>query len=509
MRLEITLFIFTLALAFISGNMAYFLKSEKKAKVSQLEDIRKLHLEIQDELQPYKRLDLNGDYPTSEHMKLIQNVSALPSTNTSVFLSSIECLKSKLAQISSNYINKENLWPAFLCNQVDKLPVRFFSTPPFIHSNGLSYAYMRYKMTRASSEKLRWLESHGKYMHLNELKKLHWPTSINQRFLINQPYSVIQNILQKGESFLTRHFYYIKTGNLKFFVINRQKAERFFARAGYIFDTTHRGCLFKIDQICWKRKPQNLQGYLSESTVILFIFTMILLGLTASGLYSRLKKKKLEEERKKHALRVLTHELRTPIASLILQLGELHKSLDLFPHNAQDQILKIESQIYRLKHLAQKSQGYLQTDGTKLIHLNQIKTNSIQGFIEEILLEYEEYNINFIFNKDTSLFIDPYWFSMCLNNLIENAIRYGKEEISVILDVQKNKTTITVKDEGSIPQRNLKELLKYKNKNSKGLGLGLNIVSKTLKEMGAKLILKNDPTSFIIVFKNDLGDEHE
>lgn len=508
MKLEIILFLFTLILAFISGNINYSIRSQKKGTLSDIEEIRNLHFEIQEELTPYKRLDLNLDYPTPEHLKLLEVIPKITKPPL-FFLNSAECLRTKLSQISSNYINKETLWMAFLCNQVDKLPFSFFKSPPFIHESGVSYAYMRYKMTRAHSERLRWLESHAKYMHIKELKKLQYPTNINQKFLINQPQEVINKIINKDQSFLTNEFYFIKTGHFKYFIIENLKARRFFSRAGYDLSLDKKGCLFTAEEVCWKKRTKNLQSFLTQSTTVLFILTIIFLGITATGLYQRLKKKKLEEERKKHALRVLTHELRTPIASLILQTDELHRSLEDLPTAVQDKIISIEGQIYRLKHLAQKSQSYLQTDDTKLIQLKNQKILSLVEFIEDILIEYEAQKINFSYNQDTSITADPYWLKMCISNLIENAIRYGKGQIEINLNTDHQWIKITIKDEGSIPFKSLKELLKAKHTKSKGLGLGLNIVSKTLKEMNAKLKLTPNPTSFTIEINKEKEEENE
>lgn len=486
-------------MAFVSGNMTYFIKSEKNGQFSDLEQIRKLHFELQEEIKPYKRLDLNLDYPSPDYMKLIEPPQNITPMSSSMFLSSAECLKTKLEQISSEFINKETLWLAFLCNQIDTLPKTFFESPPFLHQNGLSYSYMRYKMTRNEIDRLRWLESHGKFMHLQELKKLEWPSSINQRFLFKQPDDTVAKILNKEHSFFTNDFYFIKNGALKYYVVETNRAQRFFARAGYEFSLDGESCIFKIGNICWKKKARNLQSFLFQSTTVLFLVTLIMLILAAHSLYTRLKKKKLEEERKRHALRVLTHELRTPIASLILQTNLLSKEYHNFSHETQEHLMKIESQVYRLKHLAQKSLSYLQTDTTKLIQLNDQHLPSLVEFIEEILNEYDDKKIVFTYDHDKMIDIDAYWLKMCIANLIENAIRYGEGEIRIFLETQLDqKIRISVSDEGSLPYKNLKELLKSKHQNSKGLGLGLIIISKTLKEMGAKLSLCPSPTKFTI-----------
>ena len=98
---------------------------------------------------------------------------------------------------------------------------------------------------------------------------------------------------------------------------------------------------------------------------------------------------------------------------------------------------------------------------------------------------------------------------MCISNLIENAIRYGKGQIEINLNTDHQWIKITIKDEGSIPFKSLKELLKAKHTKSKGLGLGLNIVSKTLKEMNAKLKLTPNPTSFTIEINKEKEEENE
>lgn len=509
MKLDLFLFLFALTLAFLSGNITYFIKSEGNADLKDLKEIRRLHIELQEEITPYKRLDLNIDYPTPERLKLLLESTSISPDKRKIILNSSECLKSKISQLSSSFINKQTLWLGFLCNQIDSLPSTFFSSPPFIHSNGLSYSFMKFKMIQSHMDRINWLETHAKYMHLSEIKNLQWPTSSNQRFLINQDQSVLERIIKGENTFLTDKYYYIKSGNLKYYITDINIAKRFFKRARYSFSQSKVGCSFKIGNVCWKKKPHNLQSLLSQSTIALFFGTLIILFLTANSLYTRLRKKKLEEERKKHALRILTHELRTPITSLLLQVNQLNKNIENIPLETQDAFMKIESQVYRLKHLAEKSQSYLQTDTTELINMNPIKLPSLKEFLEEMLFEYEGKNITIIEKSDSPIYQDPYWLKMCIMNLIDNAIRYGKAPIELELESKGQQTILTVRDHGSIPYLNLKELLKAEHKNSKGLGLGLIIVNKTLKEMGAKLTLTPSPTEFKITFPKNLKEDHD
>ncbi|MAX67851.1 MAG: DUF3404 domain-containing protein [Bacteriovoracaceae bacterium] len=506
MRLELFLFALALILAFLTGNITYFIKADESVDLKDLKQIRELHQELQEEVTPYRRLDLNIDYPTAEHLKLL-NTQTNIGNNKQITLNSSECLKSKISQISSDFINKETLWLAYLCNQVQRLPLNFFKTPPFLHSNGMSYAFMQFKMLSTKKEKYNWLEKYANSMHINELKELQWPTSQNLRFLMFQSANSIQNIIKGENTFLSKDFYFIKTGNLKYYIIQKKIAERFFSRTRFAFSQKIQGCNLKIGNVCWEKRTRNLQSFLSQSINFLFIGTIIILILTASSLYSRLKRKRKEEDRKKHALRVLTHELRTPIASLILQINQLNQNTQALPLDVQESLLKLEGQIYRLKHLAEKSQSYLQTDTSDLIELKPSKILSLKDYLEDILSEYHDTDIQLDVQADTSLSADQYWLKMCITNLIDNAIKYGKTPIKIRLDQNKKYIFISIIDRGEIAYNNLKDLLKTKHTNTKGLGIGLTIVEKTLKEMHASLKLTTNPTQFMIRIPKDKNND--
>ncbi len=506
MKLDLFLFIFALCLAFLSGNMTYSLKVKSKGTFKDLEEVRKLHLELQEVVTPYKRLDLNSDYNSPEKLKLLYTPNTLArQDDPSFILNSSECLKSKISQLASDFINKETLWIGYLCNQINKLPKSFFNSPPYLYSNGHSYAFLQFQMLNTHNQRVNWLENYAEYMTLTELKKLNWSTSSNQRFLLTQSNEIIQNIIEGENTFLSNRFYFIKTGNLKYYVIDRPIAEKFFSRAMYSMSTDDNRCIFKLSNVCWHKKPINIHN-LSESTILFFMGTMIILFITAQSLFSRWRRKKEEEDRKKHALRIMTHELRTPIASLMVQVNSLNKNLSHLSSDTQEAFVKIESQVYRLKHLAEKSQSYLQTQSSELINLNKCQIPSLEDFISDILFEYEDDDFKLNIIKDGGLFVDPYWLKMCIMNLIDNALRYGKKPIEIRVDFSEN-LSIQIIDQGIIPYLNLKELLKTKHKNSKGLGLGLIIVNRTIKEMGAKLSLSTDPTTFTITFPKDMISE--
>lgn len=505
MNQDTFLFIFALLLAFATGNISYIIKQDQEFNLKDIQEINMINADLQLD-PPFIRLDLNAEYPNPEYLKLLSSYEVIANQSTKkIVLNSSTCFENKLQQLSTDYLDKESLWLSFLCNQISRLPEDFFESAPFMHPNGKSYAYMFYSMNVAGPQKQRWYYNNARYMHINELKKISWPLDERYQFLFNLKPAVI-DLIKEGEKFiLADDFYLIRTGNLKYFVSEASRAQRSFMRAGFLLSQDGNNCFIKAGNVCWKKKKQNILSYLSETSIIIFLVTLVILFLTARALFLRVRRQKIEEERKKHALRVLTHELRTPVAALLLQVDSLTQKSSNLPEEVTNDIAKIESEIYRLKHLAEKSQSYLQTDSTEMINTTISEIN-LSDLCQEIKDEYFQSEIQVTGLTDIIVKTDFYWLKMCLINLVENAHRYGKPPITIHTEQSSTDTCIKVIDNGQIDFDNLKQIMNTKHKNSKGLGLGLKIIDKTLKALGGQLHFSQSPTTFTIKLKRGNHD---
>jgi signal transduction histidine kinase len=504
MKFDTFLFIFALILAFATGNISYVIKSDQQVGIKDLSEINDINQDLQKDYFPDLRLDLNADYSNYEKLKLLKPLPAIKANGGKIELNSSTCYKNKLQQLSSEYLDKEMIWLGYLCQQIPKLPKKFFITPPYLHRNGKSFAYMYFELSSNTTVRTFWYRQHAKYMHINELKKISWPLDERYQFLYNQPENIIKRIVDGDKVILAQGYYLIKTGDLRYFIIETNRALKYFKRAGYDLSTKSQNCFIKAGNVCWSKRAHSFVSFVSQTSIIIFIGTLIIFFMTAKALYTRIKKQKEEEEKKKHALRVLTHELRTPVASLLLQINNLSTKLKDSSEEITHDVLRLESDIYRLKHLAEKSKSYLQTDTEEDISLNKDKVE-LRELIEEVRLEFESRHIEFECESTVELFTDPYWLKMCLSNLVENAFRYGKAPVVIKLYTDEKSIFIEVIDQGEIVFKSIKQLLKTKHENTKGLGLGLNIVARTLKNLGAELKLKNNPTTFQIIFKKDIA----
>jgi K+-sensing histidine kinase KdpD len=90
---------------------------------------------------------------------------------------------------------------------------------------------------------------------------------------------------------------------------------------------------------------------------------------------------------------------------------------------------------------------------------------------------------------------------MCLKNIVENALVHGKHPIKVELTIKKDLLFCKIYDGGEHSYSTLEELMKSKHSNasqSLGLGMGLSIVKKIIKEMGGDLMYQKSPKCLIL-----------
>ena len=189
----------------------------------------------------------------------------------------------------------------------------------------------------------------------------------------------------------------------------------------------------------------------------------------------------------------ISHDLRTPITSLRLQLEFIEESED----KAQmlNTLLNMEKMIGATLAFAR--------DHAELEALKKVNLDSL---IQTIIDDYHDRNIrNIKYDQDSAITgkVPPINLRRMIENLVNNSLQYADDNkpvcISILSRQSDNKLTIQVIDNGpGIEESKLQEVLKpfvrldrARDTNLSNVGLGLSITHSLIQAYGGQLTLKN------------------
>ena len=184
----------------------------------------------------------------------------------------------------------------------------------------------------------------------------------------------------------------------------------------------------------------------------------------------------------------ISHDLRTPLTRLKLQLAMLTQQ-DLAKKMGGD-IDEMERMLNEYLEFAQ----YQKAEKTKLMNLNYI--------IKDIVKKYEGKQINIFLEENLEMDIRPNSIKRCLINLIDNALVYG-QKIEIFTKKMMNNIVILIDDDGpGIPESEYQNVLKpfyridkSRGQNKLGVGLGLSIANDIIRSHGGNISLEKSPLS--------------
>ena len=210
----------------------------------------------------------------------------------------------------------------------------------------------------------------------------------------------------------------------------------------------------------------------------------------------------------------VSHELKTPLTIL---RGEIELALrskktpqeyrEILESNYEE-TLRLINIIERLFYLSKLENSQIRIDKTP---------TKIKPFLQTIVKSYiklaEEKNISLILNcedfDDNTVEIDPDLLRQAISNLIDNAIKFSKENSDVNIICKKTaegKTAISFINYGEeIPQEALPKLFdrfyraeSSRNRNMGGMGLGLSIVKSIVDLHKAEIKVESNSDGKII-----------
>lgn len=250
-----------------------------------------------------------------------------------------------------------------------------------------------------------------------------------------------------------------------------------------------------------------------------FAFTFILLIIFVFTIIVAFRQKKLTEM-KNDFINNMTHEFKTPISTISLAAQMLNDaSVRKSPTMLQHISGVINDETKRLRFQVEKVLQMSMFDKKKgTLRLQDVDANTlISNVVNTFRLKVEKYggHLTASFDaEDAIVNVDEMHFTNVIFNLLDNAVKYRKEDTPLELTVTtKNipgdKLRITIADNGiGIKKEDLKKIfdkffrVSTGNRHDvKGFGLGLAYVYKMLGLMGGNITAESDlgkGTRFII-----------
>lgn len=485
------LFIFSLFLAFFTGQLTTHFDPDRVPEPSEIQEINQVLEEVVQTVSPLVRLDLNSIYGNRSLYELFMNNPSIVHNNRNSLID--ECDRE---MSSSLYINeKQQVWLDYKCSRIRRLPPNFFSTKPYTGPNGESYLYLAYKLGRFPFSEYSWVYRNLHLYKPMELKNL--GVNLNEEFSLLSQFTnqELQLLLKNAKMIQSKDLILLKTGYLQYFVISIRKLNKILSASLFQISTNSK-CSFIVGNVCWSFKEISLLKRLNNRTYISFLITLVLLLFISFLIYRNIETQRVEQERKKHAFRILTHELRTPISSMLLLLDRATSNASGLNRETQATLLEVESEVYRLKQLAQKSESILNSDNVQKYKFSKELVSDLNSFLVETI---KQDDVTYEIEDNISFLTDHYWFALSIQNLVDNAYKHGKPPVTIKAKKDQNKITIYIEDHGYLNSSKIELLSQDFSKDKGGLGMGLIIVKKTLLALNMKFKISNtNPTQFKI-----------
>ncbi|TCO76882.1 signal transduction histidine kinase [Marinisporobacter balticus] len=219
------------------------------------------------------------------------------------------------------------------------------------------------------------------------------------------------------------------------------------------------------------------------------------------------KYKKTEESRKKMVSNI-SHDLRTPLTSLLGYIEAMKNDLTI-TEEEKEKYMDVVYAKGKLLHVLLEDFFVLSKIEANDAVLNFKKVDICEAARMSILTFYEDFtkiNITPVIHvPDEKLYVlgDEKSIHRILNNLLSNALKYGKDggEIGIGVKKEKEFARISVWDHGKgIPNKEIPHIFERlytledsRNHQLQGSGIGLTIVRELIKKHGGDIFVESIP----------------
>ena len=247
-----------------------------------------------------------------------------------------------------------------------------------------------------------------------------------------------------------------------------------------------------------EKKKRRTKQYIGEGSTFLLII-LLSAAIVYIAYYRQRKLSKLQE----NFMLSVTHELKTPIAGIKLNMQTLEKRK--LEESIQAKLIKssvIETD--RLNDLCNNILIATQLENAKNVLYNEeiLLNQLLIEIVDEFKNRFNYLQIELNLKTEKIIHGEHTLWKLLISNLIENARKYSPKEEKIIVELytENNNTKIAVKDQGrgisdDDKSKIFQKFYRVGNENTrttKGTGLGLFIVKKIVKLYKYDITVKNN-----------------
>lgn len=252
----------------------------------------------------------------------------------------------------------------------------------------------------------------------------------------------------------------------------------------------------KFEAMSYEFNMPRASGLLGKLAIVGVLITLVITSVVVYAIQREYEEKERYEKRRKELISNLSHDLRTPLSS-VLGYSEMLKNGIYDDDAEQRQYIDIiyRKAVYMEKLLSELLEYSRLELGT--IRLQKQKMD-ITELVREILIEYypemEKNHYELVLEIPDEPIIgtwDKEKIGRILRNLIDNALKYGMDgkRLRIAVEKKEKQVQVEIQDFGKgIPQKEIPHVTEQfyradhaRNSKQGGMGLGLFIVQEIIK----------------------------